>query len=59
MSENELQVVILHIFLPYLADHPFKLQNHEHFILLRGPASKVNPSTLEIENPVRLGLHEL
>ena len=59
MSQYKLQRVIFKIFLLDFSDDPLKVNYHDHFIFVTGSAAKIHPATFELENSLRLGLHEL
>ena len=59
MSKDELQIIVAQILFPYFPYDPFKLDNHEHFFLVRRSAAEVESPALELEDAVGFGLKEL
>ena len=59
MSKDELQIIVAQILFPYFPYDPFKLDNHEHFFLVRRSSTKVKSPTFELKNSVCLRLKKL
>ena len=59
MSKDQLKIIVAQILFSHFAYNSFKLNDHEHFFLVRRSSAEVKSPTFELKNSVCLRLKKL
>ena len=56
MSQHELHIVVFEILFLDFSNHAFKVDDHDHLVLVALPTAEVKSTTFELENSLRVRL---
>lgn len=56
MTQHELNIVLLKIFLFHFTNDSFKVDYHDHLLFVAPSSAEIHPTGLELEHAVALGL---
>lgn len=59
MTQHELNIVLLKIFLFHFTNDSFEVDYHDHLLFVAPSSAEIHPTGLELEHAVALGLKRL